>query len=252
MEQERRFNIDLLKCHICHLLPKDAVEMSCCGSLSCWECLMKRPIDTVCVACGSSSTDIESCQPSKIIQKLIDSMTYVCPSCKHVFTSENELNTHTPECPLLSVKCKFAHLGCNELLTKKQYEYHMRDSIEKHLELVADCLAENNNSRSQKSGEGYCVVERMCGQKTRKQLVFGGFLVLLLLLLVKALSMCQLFVFGVVTVLGLKLWRCLRNQCRKSSKRRRKQLQQLQQIHQRQHQQNNDSQLDKVITSSKI
>jgi len=173
--EQKLVDANILKCHLCNNYPRDAVELSCCSGLCCWECLMKKPFDH-CSLCGSSSCDIESSRPSKIIQKLIDSMSYTCDICKEVFGSKELLLSHMRSsenyednkaerpnillCPLALRPCKFHKHGCNEMLGHFQMEAHLRDDLHIHLNMLAksfDSISESRNENSAiQSAEAKC------------------------------------------------------------------------------------------------
>jgi len=208
MEQRSTVNTQLLKCHLCQRLPKDVVELSCCSSLCCWECLMKKSVDTGCTVCGSSC-DIESCQPSKLIQKLIDSIRCECEWCKREFASSEDLLIHQKDCqyaPLLP--CRYAHLGCTESLTKKQYDFHMHDEVAKHLELVESSMAavkgKGRKLEESESG-GFCWLQGFPFKRCQPAKII--LFLALFVLFIKMISSCQLLLIGAVVFLTIKLWK---------------------------------------------
>jgi len=193
---------------------------------------MKKPIDK-CSVCGSSC-EIESCQPSKLIQKLINSVRRECGGCGAEFVSDESLNQHIKtDCPLSFIPCKFAPFGCDESITRKQYDSHMQSSMEKHLALLADCIAEKKAKGQEEDEEedekvGESRSEKKCRQekqkcKKRVFLVMAGVIsVVMGVNLVRALSCKQLVLLGVLAFLLVHLFcfffsRIFRRSCRSSS-----------------------------------
>jgi len=186
---------------------------------------MKKPIDK-CSVCGSSC-DIESCQPSKLIQKLIHSVRRECGGCGAEFVSDESLNQHIKsDCPLSFVPCKFAPFGCDESITRKQYDNHMHSSMEKHLALLADSIAdkkakeeerkEGREEEEEEEDEGKKEGESSSEKKSRKKklkwqrrswfrVIMAGVLVVVGLNLVRALSCRQLVLLGVLVLLSVHL-----------------------------------------------
>ena len=57
-----------------------------------------------------------------------------CPNgCKVVNLRKGLLDEHLAVCPEQSIECKFAHIGCVEVIKRKDLDKHMKESIGDHL-----------------------------------------------------------------------------------------------------------------------
>jgi len=244
MEQRSSFvDADLLKCQICHQLPRDVVELSCCSSLFCWECLMKAPTGK-CSVCGSAA-EIEACQTSKLVQRIIDSIAFKCGSCQQCFKTSELLVNHKANCPVSVCACKYAQFGCDTQIQRKDYEAHLNEETAKHLDLLASHilrLQQQVNQSQQIQQQQQQQQQRDCcpklawikGVAQKHPVLFTLLIAVLLLVFTKMGCFVQFIVMMVLCLIGRKLWRKMK--CDKRAKSRKNCDFQQQQQHHHQHQ----------------
>jgi len=256
--EQKLVDLGILKCHLCQNFPRDPVEMSCCSALCCWECLMNKPFEK-CSSCGSNSCDIESSRPSKIVQKLIDSMMFTCEVCKEVFGSRDLLAAHLKPvdnnvnnenqigeesvCPLSLRPCKYSKFGCNEMLGHAQMEVHLKEGLQRHLDMLAKSFDTLSHSESKnvlslsevnvntKAVRHSCFCRALnrllpqpineesdsiensnenCGRKCCKLALLVPLVLVIYLL---KFSFCQLILLCLASFLFFQIWRNLRKKC---------------------------------------
>jgi len=203
-------NVELLKCKLCQQLPRDVVEVSCCSSLFCWECLMSLPTQK-CTVCGAD-TDIEACQTSKLVQRIIDSISFTCSGCQQSFKTSIELDCHSSQCPVSICVCKYASFGCDAQIQLKDYEAHLKGETNKHLDLLASHIQKQAPQQQplqqqQQQQQQHCCfrIESLWCCVQKRPFLFSILLALFLFFFVKLGCFFQCIV-GIAFFFAFKLW----------------------------------------------
>ena len=62
----------------------------------------------------------------------------LCPNnCKVGTVDRCCLEQHLCVCPRQPVKCQFSHAGCTEMITRRDFEVHMKENIQEHLAMIS-------------------------------------------------------------------------------------------------------------------
>ena len=96
----------------------------------------KRPLS--CLFCGMEATAEEIHQHALECE----GRPVSCPNNCSAMLVQGELNCHLEQCPLKKVACDFEFAGCKVKISKQDYDGHMKNSAQKHIQLLSQSFAE--------------------------------------------------------------------------------------------------------------